>query len=40
VIAADEGREEVIAQVTDWLEERLPLKAPRPGNTFDTMRKH
>lgn len=40
VIAADEGREEVIAQVTDWLEERLPLKASRPGNTFDTMRKH
>jgi carboxylesterase len=39
VVAADEGRDDVVDHVVRWLEARIVLDAPATGNTFDSMGK-
>jgi carboxylesterase len=39
VVAADEGRDDVVRHVTRWLDAHVALDAPATGNTFDVMRK-
>jgi len=40
VVAADEGRDDVVDHIVQWLDARVALDAPAVGNTFDAMGKH